>query len=455
MLVSKLKLVTISFCSIISCLADDSYLLTKFDKKSQDNESNPVLDDFYHYAELFGISTCYITSNSHTLADTDILIPNNCTAGYFHDSEFDQLSFADAQWPNIVNGSEDNSTYMMGIYDHKRKENVFVFVGSETSNNFKLDYTNASLTYEPLIKKKNSILPSISKNDTTNTCSDCKIHSGFYITWEANYEFSFKTIKKMIEKHPDYKLVVIGHSLGAVTAQYAGLELYLLGYNPLIVNWGSPPLGDKNFVKYLNEVTKVEETFDSFGPLSSMTGNIRYHHKNDFAIVLFNETYSHGGVEVYIAKHGDYPSAKEIAICDPTSSDCGGYYNALIVANTTNVAGNPIEHMVYFVYLDPSGDLMEFLKTIPEAAAIMPKTSSTSNSSITGNTTLTRTGFVSTQRTVVTGRTSNTNVNSGRGTSSGFPSETGAAAVTQKNDGYIYKNNSIIAALFSLISLLI
>lgn len=56
-----------------------------------------------------------------------------------------------------------------------------------------------------------------------------------------------------MERYPDYKLVLVGHSLGGAVATLAGLDFKARGWDAHVTTFGEPRLGNKEFNAYVNE----------------------------------------------------------------------------------------------------------------------------------------------------------------------------------------------------------
>jgi predicted lipase len=49
-------------------------------------------------------------------------------------------------------------------------------------------------------------------------CSTCRVHSGFYLAWQAVNNAVKTLINNQVASYPGYQLVVTGHSLGGAVA---------------------------------------------------------------------------------------------------------------------------------------------------------------------------------------------------------------------------------------------
>lgn len=98
---------------------------------------------------------------------------------------------------------------------------------------------------------------SITKLKTVPDCKGCKVHYGFYKNLEQITQSIIRPIDELFAKHPDYKLVLTGHSLGAALAILVGVEFRVKGYKPLILGYGCPRLFNPQMVKWVNDIFEV------------------------------------------------------------------------------------------------------------------------------------------------------------------------------------------------------
>lgn len=84
-------------------------------------------------------------------------------------------------------------------------------------------------------------------------CDNCTVHTGFYSSWLNTRKVVLPHVSKAMEKYPDYKLVLVGHSLGGAIATLAGLDFKARGWEPHVTTFGEPRLGNKHFNKYVDE----------------------------------------------------------------------------------------------------------------------------------------------------------------------------------------------------------
>jgi len=84
-------------------------------------------------------------------------------------------------------------------------------------------------------------------------CTNCTVHTGFYSSWLNTRKVILPDVTAALQKYPNYKLVLVGHSLGGAVAALAGLDFKARGWKPHVTTFGEPRLGNKHFTKYLDD----------------------------------------------------------------------------------------------------------------------------------------------------------------------------------------------------------
>lgn len=195
-----------------------------------------------------------------------------------------------------------------------------------------------------------------------------KVHRGFYFsylhTWEEiRWHLAFQTAK-----YPNYKLAILGHSMGGAIANLLTLRAvqeevrpsgYLIG-----VSMGQPMVGNFEFTEFLNKELDLQTN----GSLSNNAKFIRVTHKNDPVVHLpwltespktprFKHffpskanSYFHSNNEVYINEIGpEVPLQKNVYHCIGRED---------IRCSYGSRSGNPkdnTEHLNYFKRLGICG----------------------------------------------------------------------------------------------------
>lgn len=140
-------------------------------------------------------------------------------------------------------------------------------------------------------------------------CDGCKIHKGFNSFVLQNGVLVVKEVIKLKKEYPEYQIVVSGHSLGAVMALLAGIELRLLGYDTLVVTLAGPKVGNEEFANFANELFQTDKAVKRINEHQSFehldVGYVRMIHKHDIVPLLPpSRIYHHAGYEYYLSNRG-------------------------------------------------------------------------------------------------------------------------------------------------------
>lgn len=72
-------------------------------------------------------------------------------------------------------------------------------------------------------------------------------------SWLNTRETVLPHVSEALQKHPDYEVTLVGHSLGGAVAALAGLEMRLKGWDPLVTTFGEPMVGNEDFVRFFDD----------------------------------------------------------------------------------------------------------------------------------------------------------------------------------------------------------
>lgn len=89
-------------------------------------------------------------------------------------------------------------------------------------------------------------------------CSNCNVHKGFFDAEQSIISQTIYGVRQLIKDFPGYSIIVTGHSLGAALATLTTLDLMrnFTDSSPptiLMINFGSPSVGDDGFASYASE----------------------------------------------------------------------------------------------------------------------------------------------------------------------------------------------------------
>lgn len=88
---------------------------------------------------------------------------------------------------------------------------------------------------------------------TYSNCDGCEVHAGFFDAYHDLHLDILSSMSNLHQKHPDAKVLITGHSLGAAIATFAFVDLYLqFGNIDYFYTFGSPRVGNENFANYIN-----------------------------------------------------------------------------------------------------------------------------------------------------------------------------------------------------------
>lgn len=159
----------------------------------------------------------------------------------------------------------------------------------------------------------------ISKSKEEKTkCNNCTVHSGFWTSWQNTRPFILPDIKASLEKHPEYELHLVGHSLGGAVAGLAGLEMEGYGLKPTITTFGEPRIGNDGLRDWIDLTFSLPSEHSTNGSHIFKEGRYRrVTHVDDPVPLLPLQEWgyrAHAG-EVYISKPSLQPSIFDVRLC--------------------------------------------------------------------------------------------------------------------------------------------
>ncbi|RUS13440.1 A serine protease triad forms the catalytic Centre of A triacylglycerol lipase [Endogone sp. FLAS-F59071] len=85
------------------------------------------------------------------------------------------------------------------------------------------------------------------------------VHQGFYSSFNEVIDLVYGNVSQQLANYPDYKVVVLGHSLGAAVALLSTLDLHqrlqsLNVSNLFLYTFGEPRVGNPTFAQYATEL---------------------------------------------------------------------------------------------------------------------------------------------------------------------------------------------------------
>ena len=149
-------------------------------------------------------------------------------------------------------------------------------------------------------------------------CENCTVHTGFWTSWQNTRPFVLPHVKAAREKYPEYKLELVGHSLGGAVAALAGLEFEALGWKPMVTTFGEPRVGNGGLRNYIDAVFGLPSEHLGSGKGELRSGRYRrVTHVDDPVPLLPLQEWgyrAHAG-EVYISKPSLQPGMEDVKLC--------------------------------------------------------------------------------------------------------------------------------------------
>lgn len=182
--------------------------------------------------------------------------------------------------------------------DVTNSELILALKGTTSNDEWLIDFKILPIPYHFLNNRKRSWKKFVVLN---KKCKGCTVHKGFYDGAREIYDNMFEDLCELIDAYPDYKLSIVGHSLGGAIAPFIANEFLLLGKNPILTTFGSPKFGNKIFAKWMDNIWQTNEHYKDIDALNAAPAYIRVSHRGDVVPLLPTRQigYKHSGVDVF------------------------------------------------------------------------------------------------------------------------------------------------------------
>ncbi|KAF7194944.1 Lipase A [Pseudocercospora fuligena] len=231
--------------------------------------------------------------------------------------------------------------------DHGKKRVIVAFRGTYSIANTVVDLSTVPQKYVPYpggdegnipLDVSQEIIKGI-KGDAKRSpnepkCLNCTVHMGFHSSWLNTRNQILPDLQTQLFTHPQYRLTLVGHSLGGAVAALAGLDLLARGYDPIITTFGEPRVGNVGLAKYL------DERFNVGGKIPEDDTKLRYRrvtHVDDPVplLPLTGWGYTMHAGEIYIAKSDLSPDIADLQHCEgDTDGKCIAGQDATVQGQT-------------------------------------------------------------------------------------------------------------------------
>lgn len=148
-------------------------------------------------------------------------------------------------------------------------------------------------------------------------CTNCTVHSGFWTSWQNTRPSVIGHLEDLRRNYPDYRLDLVGHSLGGAVAALAGLDFDLLGWKPIVTTFGEPRVGNSGLRNYIDAIFELPRDNISHSKDDQVSRYRRITHVDDPVPLLPLQEWgyrAHAG-EVYISKPSLQPTVSDIRLC--------------------------------------------------------------------------------------------------------------------------------------------
>ncbi|AAS53133.1 AER454Cp [Eremothecium gossypii ATCC 10895] len=219
----------------------------------------------------------------------------------FHDGKW----YMEQQGLNVVKVFDPDMTrgqfscYSMIAINDTAKQISIIFRGSVTIQDWIVDFIFPGVPYQPL-------------SGAGKCTGDCFVHSGVYEQFKLAYNDIYSAFKPVHDAHPDYEVIITGHSLGGGYAYLMAIELQLLGYKPLVVTYGGMRIGGADVNKWIDGLFNSEEVAKRVRNNESPR-NAFYRVVQEFDIVPLvppGPAYTHAGVQFTIRDDSSFWAPK-------------------------------------------------------------------------------------------------------------------------------------------------
>lgn len=138
--------------------------------------------------------------------------------------------------------------------DAVEKAIIVAFRGTYSLSNTIVDLSSVPQEY----------VPYPSPEEPKHECTNCTVHMGFLSSWRHARKKVLPHLKTLRQEHPDYPILLIGHSLGGAVAALAGLELKasLQWDNVVVTTFGEPRIGNAGLARFVDDVFELDANVD-------------------------------------------------------------------------------------------------------------------------------------------------------------------------------------------------
>ncbi|KAL8706448.1 MAG: hypothetical protein Q9201_000503 [Fulgogasparrea decipioides] len=192
-----------------------------------------------------------------------------------------------------------------------------------------------------------------SVNPESSKCDNCTVHSGFMTSWQHTRAEIIDQLEELVNKHPGYRMTLVGHSLGGAVAALASLDFHAKGWNPQITTFGEPRIGNQALMQYIDKAFYNQSQSDVNQTFRRVT-----HVDDPVPLLPLKEWgYSTHSGEIYISKPDLPPKKKDLRLCE-------GDEDPQCIAGA-EASSNEMQSR-----LEPGGDIESFRKWMVDSKGL-------------------------------------------------------------------------------------
>lgn len=194
--------------------------------------------------------------------------------------------------------------------DHGKNRIIVAFRGTYSIANTVVDLSTVPQEYVPY--------PGSDEDEDGKKCDNCTVHMGFFTAWRLTRKWILSDLQEQVLLYPQYKLNLVGHSLGGAVAALAGLDFQARGWNPTVTTFGEPRIGNTGLVKFLDEQFQLVDSGTSGDFDDTQMAYRRVTHIDDPVPLLPLTEWGfamHAG-EIHISKSSLSPDINDVEHCE-------------------------------------------------------------------------------------------------------------------------------------------
>ncbi|KAL3470665.1 Alpha/Beta hydrolase protein [Aspergillus californicus] len=211
------------------------------DRRAERRISSDLYDSLNELAHILDVSYC--------IGNTGIQRPFQCLS---HCRELKDFELVTTWHTGLL--LSDSCGFITLSHASSPKRIIVAFRGTTSLANVIIDLSSYPQEYVPYIIGNDT---DGGNHDKQPECIDCYVHAGFMKAWRNTRSEILETISAVRDQYSDYKLELVGYSLGGAVAALAGAEMQLRGWDPLVTTLGEPRVGNTAFNEFLNALFQL------------------------------------------------------------------------------------------------------------------------------------------------------------------------------------------------------